>query len=245
MQGTSAAVEVEEVLSLLVAIEEDPLLVANAKFSYSEMLALLETLDFHVGSKQHNKQCVLPPELAKQVIQFLIIQRVDSDTVEVVGCSSHDKVHSLQACLSDDENTWWISGEHTMPRGRGCEYLELSVGPKLRRLTAVSIKIPPLPQGPLSVREFRIEAPSTTSSSTSIDGESTEWTAVSPVFTVANRTGYQRFMLSDPVLDVSHIRLVCLTNQIDPYVNVEDEVMASDHVPRRFECVGFFSVRLE
>jgi hypothetical protein len=235
MQGTSAAVEVEE----------EPLLVASAKCSYSELLALLETLDFDVGSKYKH---VLPPELAKQVIQFLIIQRVDSAMVEVIGCSSHDKVHSLQACLSDDESTWWISGEHSMPRGRGCEYIELSVGQKLRRLKSVSIKIPPLPQGPLSVREFRIEAPvrtTTTAATTATDGELTEWTAVSPVFTVDNRTGYQRFMLSDPVLDVSQVRLVCLTNQIDPYVNVEDEVMASDHVPRRFECVGFFSVRLE
>jgi hypothetical protein len=131
-----------------------------------------------------------------------------------------------------------------MPRGRGFEYVELSVGQKLRRLTAVFLKIPPLPQGPLSVREFRIEAPSSNSTTAIIDGELTEWTAVSQVFTVDNRTGFQRFVLSDPV-DLSQMRLVCLSNQIDPYVNVEDEVVASDHVPRRFECVGFFSLRLE
>jgi hypothetical protein len=216
--------------------EEDPLLVTSAKGSYNEMLALLETLDF--GSKGNSVGSVLPPDLAKQVLQFLVIQRVDSDMVEVVGCSSHDKVHPLAACLSDDETTWWISGENTMPRGRGFEYVELSVGPKLRRLTAVSLKIPPLPQGPLSVREFRIESPMET-----IDGE-TEWIAVSPVFTVDNRTGFQRFLLPNPA-DVETVRLVCLSNQIDPYVNVEDEVLASHHVQRRFECVGFFSLRLE
>ena len=134
MQGTSGAA---------VEGEEEPLLVTSAQCSYTEMLALLETLD--IGSKiLSSVDSVLPPELAKQVLQFLVIERVDSDMVEVVSCSSHDKVHPLAACLSDDETTWWISGENSMPRGRGFEYVQLSVGPKLRRLTAVSLKIPPL-----------------------------------------------------------------------------------------------------
>lgn len=205
---------------------------ASAKCSYSELLALLETIEFDVlGSKSN---ICLPAELAKQVLQFLVIERVDPEAVEIVGCSSHDKIHPLAACLSEDETTWWISGDQSMPRGRGCEYVQLSVGPILRRLAAVSIKIPPLPQGPLSVREFRIDAPSTSTISTIVDGG--EWNAVSQVFTVDNRTGFQRFVLADPV-DVHQVRLVCLTNQIDPF--------ASEQVPRRFECVGFFSVRLD
>jgi hypothetical protein len=219
------------------ALEEEPLLVASAKCSYGELLAVLETLDFDVGSNSERRECVLPPELAKQVLQFLVIQRVDPDIVETVGCSSHDKVHPLTACLSDDETTWWISGEHSMPRGRGCEYVQLSVGPTIRRLAAVSIKIPPLPQGPLSVRRFRIDSPT-------IDGARTGWTAVSQVFTVDNRTGFQRFVLADPV-DVRQVRLVCLANQIDPFINVERREAVSDLGTRRFECVGFFSVRLE
>jgi hypothetical protein len=100
-------------------------------------------------------------------------------------------------------------------------------GPRPRRLTAVSIKIPPLPQGPLSVREFSvIEAPSTTATTTTIDGETTAaWTAVSQVFTVDNRTG---FTAGCPIPVDVQTRLVCLSNQIDLYVNQRDEVVASD-----------------
>jgi hypothetical protein len=189
---------------------------------------------------------VLPPELAKQVLQFLVIQRIDPDLVETVSCSSHDKMHPLAACLSDDETSWWMSGRQSMPTGRGCEYIQLSVGPVMRRLAAVSIKIPPLPQGPLSVREFRIEAPTVTTRerTTTVPVTTVEWKAVSPVFTVDNRTGFQRFVMSDPV-DVTTVRLVCLSNQIASFIDAETGHHSGTNMARQFDCVGFFSLRLE
>jgi hypothetical protein len=230
--------------AVATAVKEEPLLVASAKGSYSELLALAETLNFGSSKKEsaRGRICVLPPELAYRVLQFLVIHRVDPDMVEIVSCSSHDKVHPLEACLSDEETTWWISGQHSMPQCRGSEYIQLSLGPTLRRLAAVSIKIPPLPQGPLSVREFRIESPKTTRASTTDE----EWTAVSQVFTVDNRTGFQRFVLAHSV-DVQQVRLVCLSNQIASFI--EDGFGARHNVnvnaALRFECVGFFSVRFE
>jgi hypothetical protein len=233
------------------AVEEEPLLVASAKCSYSELLAFLETLDFRnlgvsksaIRSGSNNSSSVhahvLPPELATQVLQFLIIQRVDPDLVEAVCCSSHDKVHPLSAVLSDEENSWWISGRRSMPMGRGREYIQLQVGPCLRRLTAVSIKIPPLPQGPLSVRQFRIESLETITTSIRVPRETTQmWNTVSQVFTVDNRTGFQRFVLTNPV-DVRTVRIMCLSNQIASFIEAGND-MAS-----QFDCVGFFSLRLE
>jgi hypothetical protein len=237
--GTSSA-------AAATTIKEEPLLVASAKCSYSELLALVETLDF--ASKKEcsrGRVCVLPPELAYRVVQCLVIQRVDPEQVETVSCSSHDEAHPLTACLSDDETSWWISGPHSMPQCRGYEYIQLSLGPtpQLRRLTAVSIKIPPLPQGPLSVREFRIESPMTTGATTDAT-DATEWTAVTPVFTVENRTGFQRFVLdtANPV-DVHQVRLVCLSNQISSFI----DGLGVDrfNTTLRFECVGFFAVRFE
>jgi hypothetical protein len=209
--------------SIPADVAEEPLLVATAKCAYHELLGLVEELDFDSKSSPSR---VLPPELAFRVLQFLVIQRVDPNLVETIGCSSHDEVHPLEACLSDDETTWWISERHSMPCGRGREYIQLSLGPTLRRLSAVSIKIPPFPQGPLSVREFLIESP------TIIDGE---WTAVSQNFTVENRTGFQLFVLAEPV-DVQQVRLVCLSNQISSI---------TQFTTHPFESVGFFSVRFE
>jgi hypothetical protein len=176
-EGTRSAA-----VSVAAAVKKEPLLVASAKCSYSELLALVETLDFGSLHKECRVVCVLPPELAYQVLQCLVIQRVDPDMVDIVSCSSHDQVHPLEECLSDDETTWWISAQHSMPWCRGSEYIQLLLGPTLRRLVAVSIKIPPLPQGNLSVREFRIESPTTTMTTRiTTDGE---WTAASQVFTV-------------------------------------------------------------
>eukprot|EP00527_Entomoneis_sp_CCMP2396_P002279 CAMPEP_0198149946 /NCGR_PEP_ID=MMETSP1443-20131203/48729_1 /TAXON_ID=186043 /ORGANISM="Entomoneis sp., Strain CCMP2396" /LENGTH=155 /DNA_ID=CAMNT_0043815117 /DNA_START=288 /DNA_END=755 /DNA_ORIENTATION=+ len=155
-----------------------------------------------------------------------------------------------------------------MPGGRGEEWIEFqlvrggggSEGEKKKRktiekttnqtppscsmvrLSAISISIPPMPQGPLSVREFCLHAHSS---------KLNKWHAVTRVFEVASTPGWQRFALheSDDTtnnntntnnrgLDVDKIRLVCLSNQM---------ARRTDHFGRveMFDSVGFFSVRFE
>lgn len=226
--------------SLSATDDEEPMLLAALNCSYSELLSRVRQFDFEPTESSSK---LLPPEICRRVIEYFIVDFVNTEQVEAVGCSSHDEVHPLSACLSDDETTWWISGERSMPWGRGNEYVELCLGPTLRRLTAVSIKIPPLPQGPLSVSEFHLEAP----------GSDGEWEACSPVFTLENRTGFQRFPLTEDV-DAQLVRVVCLSNHffsaVARYRDLPQEQrqlfrLNNPRERRRFENVGFFTVKIE
>jgi hypothetical protein len=227
------------VTSLASSLEEhdEPLMIAATKGSYNELLRVLREIDF---DSQGSSSRVLPPELSVRVLEYLVIEPVSATEVQVVGCSSHDGVHPLKACLSDDDTTWWMAAESSMPLGRGNEHVELLMGPTLRRVKAIAIKIPPLPQGPLSVREFRLDAPANNG----------EWKAISSVFTLDNRLGFQRFLLADE-MDAKQVRLVCLSNQISTHIDgpgpggMRRRGTAEHPATRRFETVGFFTVTVE
>merc|ERR1712232_628426 len=100
------------------------------------------------------------------------------DMIEAVRASSID---SRSCRLSDsvrpDTTSWWISKSGTMPYGYGEQYVEFQFAkkeknknktnkennnhhiiiPVTRRINYVSVSIPPLPMGPLSVRTFRVD----------------------------------------------------------------------------------------
>ena len=201
----------------------EPLLIASlSDLTYSQLVYLLEHMPFST-----NRQ-TLHPELCRRVADFFVIQPVQPDQVTVVGCSSSDGVHPVAACLTPDESTWWISGADSMPRGKGREYVEFQLSPQpLVRLNAVSLKIPPLPAGPLSVRDFELQAP---------DAQGV-WTAVSPVFRLQNIAGMQRFELPEK-LDLIKVRVVCLSNQLSDFYN--EQMFGFT-----YQRVGYYTVRFE
>jgi len=205
---------------------DEPLLTKDNKCTYREALYWIQKVNTR-GSSANG----LPRELAKRIVDYLVIERVNPTQVQVVDCSSHDRTHPLPCCLQDDEETWWLSEHGSMPQGRGREWLQFTLGPRLRRLTAILLKIPPLPQGPLSVREFCIEAYSNEQG----------WHSVSPTFVVPNRIRWQHFMLDEPA-DVTQVRMVCLSNQVANFMQEEELSLAQ---VRQLESVGFYSIRFE
>lgn len=100
----------------------------------------------------------LPEHIAVQVAELLRIQPIAPEDVTVSGCSSTRGDFPLSAVLGGREDEWWISKAGTMPGGVGREYLEFDFGQCLRRVSFLGMRIPPLPHGPLSVRDFHLFA---------------------------------------------------------------------------------------
>lgn len=205
---------------------KEPLLLKKVPLTYSELALLLRRVNFDPSGGIPK---ILSPDLMRKVVSFLIVKPVIHNNVQAIGCSSHDERHPLSACLDPDEDSWWVSGARSMPLGRGREYVEFQLANTLCRLTSVSIKIPPIPRGPLSVKEFELLAP--------VDVERTHWISISKRFDVRNVTGFQRFAMVPT--DVQHVRLVCWTNQISTFLSVEPVVRT------HYEAVGYYAVRFD
>ncbi|GKY92007.1 hypothetical protein MPSEU_000172300 [Mayamaea pseudoterrestris] len=202
----------------------------------SEPLLLVEQHCSYAPSTGNAKTVplLLSPELAIYCVSFLTVEPVNASEVIAAACSSTDGRHDLQECLTEDESTWWISNAGSMPRGQGCEWVELQLGPVTRRISSVSVKIPPLPLGPLSVETFHLQIPDADSSL-----DKPAWRALPTQHVVTNRTGWQHFALPEPV-DASRIRIVCLRNQMAGFTrDLSPELVAL------YESVGFYSVRFD
>ena len=204
--------------------QEQPLVLASMKCSFDSLQKLVQRVNFDPsGTVKH-----LPPELSKYVAKFLTVRRVVRDDVEAVAASSMDMApHTLADCLVDNEESWFMSAAGTMPRGRGDEYVEfrLSKRPVLRRVIGVSVRIPPLPLGPLSVRDFRVD----------VADEWGIWRQLPGVYSADNRAGMQRFLIGD--VDAHSVRVVCISNQISTFMGEESDP--------NFERVGFYAVQLD
>ena len=168
----------------------------------------------------------LPIDVAKHTTKFLQIKHIEKNHVSVVRASSTRGDYPLSSVLGNEEGTWWISGEGSMESGQGAEFLEFSLSPNgtARRCSYIGLSIPPLPQGPLSVRKFRIDW--------SYDGK--EWTEGCRRYTMEtmDMAGMQSFKLEQPV-DAAKVRLVCLSNAFT----------SARGGTSPFDCVGLFYVR--
>lgn len=165
----------------------------------------------------------LPENVALQVAELLQIEKVKSQEVSVVGCSSTRGDFPLSVVLDlNKADTWWISDSGTMTMGQGSEYLEFSLGGH-RRLSFLGLRIPPLPQGPLSVRDFHLLA----------KASEEDWVPASlnPLQTL-DRSDLQEFVLVPPV-ETTAIRLVCTSNAV-----------AETRAALRADCIGLFHVAL-
>ena len=168
----------------------------------------------------------LPIDVAKHMTKFLKIKDIAKSEISVTRASSTRGDYPLSSVLGNEDGTWWISAEGSMESGQGEEYLEFSLSPKgiARRCSYVGLSIPPLPQGPLSVRKFRIDW--------SYDGK--EWTEGCRRYTMEtmDMAGMQSFKLEQPI-DAAKVRLVFLTNAFT----------SARGGTSPFDCVGLFFVR--
>lgn len=198
------------------------------KTSFRELQDLIRKVDFSGRDRTSKQSNHLPSELCAQVANFLTVQRCVHSEAEATSASSMDSVYKLEGCLLDDENSWWLSGPASMPGGKGSEYVEVRLTKKctIRRVQSVSMRIPPLSVGPLSVREFRVD----------IANEIGEWLQLPFIFPVENRRGLQRFHIGD--VDATSIRVVCLSNQISAFA--DPMILPSD-----MERVGFYAIKVE
>jgi hypothetical protein len=209
-----------------------PLIAKEMNCSYDDLIGLIRRLPVVQQGDQS-----LPNELIHNIGHYFVVNPVQHKQVTAIAASSTVGRFPLGAVLEDNDATWWISAMGSMPQGKGTEYMEFQLSPVVTRLSAVSIKIPPLPVGPLSVRTFRVAIPDSVSPTT--------WINATDELTVENKTGYQRFELSLGI-DARLIRIVCTTNQISRFLGQKNEVAGDDNNNNnQFHAVGFYSVKFE
>ena len=211
--------------------------------SYDDLIRLIRRLPVVQQGDQS-----LPNELIHNIGRYFVVNPVQHNQVTAAAAASSTVGRfPLAAALEDNDATWWISAMGSMPQGKGTEYMEFQLSPVVTRLSAVSIKIPPLPLGPLSVRTFRIAIPDDSVSSQMTP--TTTWINATDELTVENKTGYQRFELSLGI-DARSIRIVCTTNQISRFLVQNIEVAGDDNNNinlnnNQFHAVGLYSIKFE
>jgi hypothetical protein len=216
-----------------------PLIAKEMNCSYDHLIQLIRCLPVVQQGDQS-----LPDELIHKIGHYFVVNPVQHHQVTAVRASSTVGRFPLRAVLDEDDATWWISANGSMPQGKGAEYMEFQLSPVVRRLSAVSIKIPPLPVGPLSVRTFRISIPgNSVSQQQQQETSTTTWIHATDELTVENKTGYQRFELALGI-DARSIRIVCTMNQISRFLgqNNQDE---NHNAANQFDAVGFYSIKFE
>ncbi|KAA8493930.1 hypothetical protein FVE85_3905 [Porphyridium purpureum] len=161
-------------------------------------------------------------------VRSLVLQRmrmqipiVSMEHVRVLGASSCARsAHSNPShTLVSDDRLWWISATRSPQHP---EYIEFALGQSANeevQVALVSMRIPPLPYGPLSVRLFRIE---------SWDARKSAFVFhTAHVFSTLDTGGWQTFLL-DPPVESSRIRLVCLQNACQCEVSSFEDMVESD-----------------
>jgi hypothetical protein len=210
-------------------MKNQPLVVMEMKCSYRELFWVIERLPMVRMDDQ-----VLPQEIIHKIATFFTVDPVVPSKVVAVRATSSDERHDLQSCLDTNKSTWWISSFGSMPKGKGEEFVEFQLSSNPCRLRSISIEIPPLPMGPLSVRTMRLHCKF---------GDA--WSAVSPIWTVENKTGWQQYNLQ-PQIDVQWVRLVCLTNQMSQFLpDGDDDETIVDQDFLQFASVGYYCVKFE
>lgn len=195
--------------------------------------------------------------LAK-IISFLQIAGVRPSHVRAVGSSScmDDSASSVGNTLRDDDSAWWVSSPNSCPGGQGAEWCAYDIGDPAKpgvlvRVEQVHLKIPPLPQGPLSVRVFHLEA----SDGGSVGGRDggrdkgsgglvaaarPSWRRVTPDLTTLDTGEMQRWGLS-PAVEARLVRIVCtMTAEADLALALEarDEAEREEREEREERAGG-------
>lgn len=185
---------------------------------------------------------LLPNEIIRDIAIYFTVKKLDPTKTRAIGCSSSSsELHELKECLIDSSSSWWISSinEGSFHNGKGEEYVEFELdNTKIVRLSTVSISIPMLPTGPLSVRTMRLDCCANN------DNKAPQWKPITPILTVDNRNGWQRIELNEPI-DAQYIRLVCLSNQASRLLDNNEITEINDTYGHAMTAVGFFTVKFE
>ena len=213
------------------------------------------------GADEGSGRCSLPAELVDAIVGCLEVRPVSRVRVIALAASSIAANASIAHALDPSDSNWWISAPGSMPGGVGKESITFSLdaGTEMRIVTPVVIdritmRIPPLPSGPLSVRVFHLEV---FTGPHDLVGETWAraftnpqmWARASRDFTSRDVGGDQAFAVYPPV-EAAFVRVVCTRNAArarlsdDEYTELEgrwgDTLMLENIVP---SSVGFFSVR--
>jgi len=168
--------------------------------------------------------------LLNEVLSYVCIERVDSLSVRAVEASSQDgniSNNDISYTLEDRLDRWWISGAGSCPNGKGKEWVSYDLCPNNNSGRSVQVNllrlvIPPLPQGPLSVRKFHLEASDTSASN---EGP---WTAATEELTTLDSGDVQEWSIYPPI-ESRFVRIICREN-------------AAAVFNPAYACIGFFTI---
>ena len=197
--------------------------------------------------------CSLQHDVINHILSHLTISRVSADSVVAISSSSIDDSSpercTLQHALDPSEDNWWISAAGSTPGGVGAEFVtfRLSDDLKPRRIERVRLRIPPMPSGPLSVRDFHLE------SASAAEGP---WRRATSTLMTMDRAELQEWAVWPPI-EASHVRVVCTRNAarerldtvrarfaqraiVQPQLESDEDFEAAiSHVP---PSIGFFQI---
>jgi hypothetical protein len=175
----------------------------------------------------------LPPHLVlAHLVPYFQLKRVAHYHAKTASSNRGD--FPLTCVTNNKDSEWWISKDQHFHQGNGREWIEFVLGDGIvpLRVSAIGIKIPPLPHGPLSARKFYIEHQSE---------ENGSFQPCSAVFETLDLGTVQRFALSPPI-DTSKLRVVMTQSAIGQMV--EEKNVKEEDVPEEVgNCVGLFCIK--
>jgi hypothetical protein len=187
--------------------------------------------------------------------------------------SERNELELLSYCLQNDEETYWMSQECS--DDESTHYVDFSCGNnEVVRVQSVSIQIPPMPYGPLSLRDFYLQKASTYNNPDSNPNKNTDstdgrvstaaaeattsarskttttsitvWETISPVWTLCGESSnFQTFDFPNPGVDVRYLRLQCISNQ------ASHSTISAHIPPSRYmrnvtsSMIGFYTIRFD
>eukprot|EP00947_MAST-08B_sp_MAST-8B-sp1_P001466 g1466.t1 len=172
----------------------------------------------------------LSNDIAKHVLgEYLTLKTLDMSEVRALSCSSSQSkahgsdIHNTLPHSPAGPHSWWISAPGSCYGGRGAEWVlyDLAAG-AMRRANFVGLRIPKMPQGPLSVKTFHMEA------SMAPLGP---FRQVSDELRTLDTDAWQWFCLAGPV-DACYMRIVCTSNVLGPGMPPDAGV----------DMIGFFEI---
>merc|ERR1712166_1670687 len=145
-------------------------------------------------------------DLVERIISFLKIGLVEQSQVTALRCSSSHQGgegRSMHGPLIRTHHSWWISSGGRNDSAGFAEYVEYQLAEQSVRCEFASIRIPKLPEGPLSVRVFHLETRS------DLFGDA--FVRSSPNFTTLDTDHVQEFQIVPPI-EAQSVRVVCTEN---------------------------------
>jgi hypothetical protein len=76
-----------------------------------------QDLVFLIAIIAKSSDTTFPPEIVRNISNFFTTKHLDSSKTRALRCSSTSGQHSLDQCLVDTENSWWISARGSLRNG--------------------------------------------------------------------------------------------------------------------------------